>query len=386
MSDELEGNAASVVADSANAPLPIDHHVWSQRKLLERVVQRHFRIVEDAGSSYAWQVSALADSATQSLFELKDELESLGWLPRFDPGEPLILAVESIPTRHYILPKRSLLLGWGVVAVCLTFVGAAWVQRLDPERTSSNFSVVIEGLFGFALPMLVGIWLASEARRIVALRRGVRLDPMLPFALPFPITTGAGLLPLGIAGAAPIWPFGIVAFIDPRRVDHTPYPDRSSLAWTSLAAPLTLMVIGALFEIVGLMVTPVRPSAIGAPPFSLHLNPLVSILANLGIGESLAYRVQWVSAFGLAGHGLSMLGWILLLPIPNFPGDHLVSAMAGPSKSLESGHQTMLFAVMILVAVWVFIRSGFWPLILLAIIGSLRRFYPDLNPLPLVID
>ena len=386
MSEGSERNESSTVLVSTAGPLPLDHYVWGQRKLLERVVQRHFTIVEDAGSSYAWLVKPLGESPPLSLFELKDELEPLGWLPLLDPGEPLILAVESIPTRHYILPRRSLWLGWGVVAVCLTFIGAAWVQRLDPERTASNLSVVIEGLFGFALPMLTGIWLASEARRIVALRRGVRLDPMLPFAIPFPITTGAGLLPLGIAGAAPIWPFGIVALIDPRRVDHTPHPDRSSLAWTSLAAPLTLMLIGALFEIVGLMTTPNRPSAIGAPPFALHLNPLVSILANLGIGDSLGYRVQWVSAFGLAGHGLSMLGWILLLPIPNFPGDHLVSAMVGPSKSLESAHQTMLFALMILIAVWVFLRSGFWPWILLAIIGSLRRFYPDLNPLPLVID
>ena len=386
MSDESALRPDPAASDRPLGPLLLDEQVWSQRTFLERFVNRHFSIREEADGGYAWVVRANSDEPPASLFELRDELEPLGWLPRLESGDPLLLVIDRIPTQRVVLSGRSQMLGWAVVAFCLAFVGGAWIARSDDSLAFTDTSVLIEGLFGFALPMLAGIWLASEARRITALRRGVRLRPLLPFALPFPLTVGSGWVPLGVAGAAPIWPFGIIAIIDPRRVDLTPHPDRSSLAWTSLAAPITLLVIGTIFEIIGLILTPDRPAAIDAPPFMLQLNPMVGIIAQAGIGESLGFRVQWVSSLALAGHGLSMLGWILMLPIPNFPGDHLIAALVGPSRSLDSGHQTMLFGIMMLAAVGVFISSGFWPWLLLVMLGAVRRFQPDLNPVPLVLD
>jgi len=285
-----------------------------------------------------------------------------------------------------ILSREWVLAAWGVLALCLTSVGAVWVERLDDAKSMLDPNVIAQSAIGFALPMMIGIWIASEVRRWVGLRRGVRLDPLLPLALPMPITSGAGLLPFGIQGAAPIWPFGVFALLDPRPVDKTPFPDRSSLAWTAVSTPLVLFLIGALFEVIGLLSTPNHPKTIDAVPFQMHLNPIVAILVDLGIGDVASHRLQWVSPLALAGHGLSMLAWILLLPIPNFPGDHLISALFGPSRSLEMGQQSLLFAVMLLTAVWVFMRSGFWPWLLLVVIGAVRRFQPEAIPLPLVVD
>ena len=103
-------------------------------------------------------------------------------------------------------------------------------------------------------------------------------------------------------------------------------------------------------------------------------------------GEEYIVRLQWLNLIGLAGIGLTIVGWGLLLPIPGFPGDRLLHSIIGPKEMRDGSIQTSIFILMLGIMVIVFVSSNYTPWIFLAAIGAWQRFSPENNPNPIVLD
>ena len=97
-------------------------------------------------------------------------------------------------------------------------------------------------------------------------------------------------------------------------------------------------------------------------------------------------KLQWIHLTGLAGIGLTLIGWTLLLPIPGFPGDRLLHALIGPAEMSDSNRQTGIFILMLGAMVMIFANTDYMPWLLIAALAAMRRFSPENSPPPLVVD
>jgi hypothetical protein len=104
------------------------------------------------------------------------------------------------------------------------------------------------------------------------------------------------------------------------------------------------------------------------------------------MGSELAIRLQWLHPIGIAGVGLSIVGWGLMLPIPGLPGDRLLYAIIGPSEMRSGRTQTSIFLLVLFVMVMVFATAQWTPWIFLAFVAAWQRFNPDSLPQPIILD
>ena len=132
--------------------------------------------------------------------------------------------------------------------------------------------------------------------------------------------------------------------------------------------------------------TPLEPPELSSSPIGFQNNILISILTLDWMGEDLLIKLQWIHLTGLAGIGLTLIGWTLLLPIPGFPGDRLLHALIGPAEMSDSNRQTGIFILMLGVMVIIFANTDYMPWLLIAALAAMRRFSPENSPPPLVVD
>ena len=96
--------------------------------------------------------------------------------------------------------------------------------------------------------------------------------------------------------------------------------------------------------IVGVSFTSTQPPPLNSPPMVFSGNSILEMLQFLGMIENLDIKLQWLDPLAIAGLGLCTVSWIMLLPVPGFPGDHLLHAIMGPEDLLSDEKQTLIFA------------------------------------------
>ena len=359
--------------------LRLERKAWTQRDFLEQLIAEHFVIISEINEAqygFAWMVDAVGDDVEFSLDNLRSKLSPLGWVPNLEDDEPYILEISPIRVRNAVIQKGTQIFLWLLSFMFLAIIGAGWIGRVNSTIDSSSFEALRIGAIEYALPIMGTIALASFLRKLVASFYDVNVDHLLPISIPFPIT-----------GLSPIWPFGLIGILQLRRIDEIQFPNRISLAYVSLVLPFTLIISGIGFALFGLHSTPTNPPTIEEIPFVLDLNWFTELIGSLIIGDSILFRTQWASPMLLAGHAMTIVGFILLLPIPNFPGDHLYTAIRGATKwASETSEQAQLLLFTVVVALLVNLQGQYWLWIAIGSLAIWRRFQSDSIPVPTVIN
>ncbi|MDG1532868.1 MAG: hypothetical protein P8Q35_00270 [Candidatus Thalassarchaeaceae archaeon] len=357
---------------SEHEPLVLDHHAWNQQELLQYVLERHFVLGEEVAAGIAWQAQARGNTSdSDALVEMNSHLEELGWLAMLDEGKPNILSIAPYPISEPMIPNWQNFAVWSMMAGFLTLVGSTWQLRFNPDSASFDQDILLNSITQFSLPIMFVLFLASDIRKRTAAHFGIEIGHIVPIAFPI---------------VSPIWPFGIAGLLSQRRADLTPIPDRKSLGMIEFVAPLTLFLSGTILTLIGLSFTSSEPPVLNEVPIAFQNNPLISILSLDWIGEDLTIRLQWPHLSALAGIGLSLVGWTLLLPIPGLPGDRLLYSIIGPREMSNPEQQTPVFIATLAAVVLIFVNTEYWPWLLIGAIAAMRRFSPENTPSPLVVD
>lgn len=353
-------------------PIVLDHSSWTQQDLLLHIIQRYFDLGNEALAGHAWESRAKGGrSDSAALADLNSQLYPLGFLAMLDEGDPPIISIAPHPEDQPIIPNWQMGVVWAMMAGFLTLIGTTWLGQYNPDAVPFDGGLIKDAALQMALPILLVLALASEARRRIAARFGVEIGHIVPIA--FPILSAS-------------WPFGLAGVLSQRRPDLTPIPNRRALAMIEFSAPLVLFFGGTALTLIGLHLTPVEPPNLTAAPIAFQNNPLLTILSLDWFGESLWIRLQWIHLTGLAGIGLTLLGWTLLLPIPGLPGDRLLHAILGPEQMSDSSRQTSMFITMLAAMVLIFAKTEYMPWLIIAALGAMRRFSPENTPAPLIIN
>lgn len=353
-------------------PIVLDHSAWTQQDLLLHIIHRYFDLGNEAMAGQAWEVQAKSGrSDSEALIQLNKELEPLGYLSMLDRGNPPILSIAHYPEGQQVIANWQLSVVWLMMAGFLTMIGSAWLMQFDSSATALDSNLLRESMFYMAIPMIFVLGLASEIRRRIALNYGVKIGHVVPIAFPI---------------MAVSWPFGLAGVLSQHRADLIPIPNRRALAIIELTVPIILFLGGSLLTIIGLHLTPLEPPELSSSPIGFENNILISILTLDWMGEDLLIKLQWIHLTGLAGIGLTLIGWTLLLPIPGFPGDRLLHALIGPAEMSDSNRQTGIFILMLGAMVMIFVNTDYMPWLLIAALAAMRRFSPENSPPPLVVD
>ena len=350
----------------------LDHSAWTQQDLLLHIIHRYFDLGNEAMAGQAWEAQAKSGrSNSEALIQLNKELEPLGYFSMLDRGNPPILSIAHYPEGQQVIANWQLSVVWLMMAGFLTMIGSAWLMQFDSSATALDSNLLRESMFYMAIPMIFVLGLASEIRRRIALNYGVKIGHVVPIAFPI---------------MAVSWPFGLAGVLSQHRADLIPIPNRRALAIIELTVPIILFLGGSLLTIIGLHLTPLEPPELSSSPIGFENNILISILTLDWMGEDLLIKLQWIHLTGLAGIGLTLIGWTLLLPIPGFPGDRLLHALIGPAEMSDSNRQTGIFILMLGAMVMIFANTDYMPWLLIAALAAMRRFSPENSPPPLVVD
>ena len=172
----------------------LDHSTWDEQELLLHIIQRYFDLGNEALAGHAWEARAKTGrSDSDALIELNTEFEPLGYLAMLDEGNPPVLSMSHLPEDQPIIPNWQMSLVWVMMAGFLTLIGSAWLQQYHPSAMALDSDLLRESVLYMALPMILALGLASEARRRMAAYFGVDIGHVGPLAFPI---------------MSPSWPFG----------------------------------------------------------------------------------------------------------------------------------------------------------------------------------
>ena len=350
----------------------LDKETWGQRELLEVICSRYFVLGNEGLLEVSWHVNGRDGRGPSAcLRSLNRHLKQLSLIGVLDEGDPPVLSIGRLPILPMVLPSWQQALVWALVSGFVTMVGALWTTHLGPGSSPLDSSVIQSTLITFTLPVIGSVLLASYARLFLAARFEIDSGHLIPLAFPL---------------LSPDWPFALVAALGQLRPDLQPVPTRRSLGLIELVVPAVLFVCGTALALLGLSLTANQPPAYEAAPIALGTNFLIEILSTAWLEPDLALKLQWIHPTGLAGIGLSVVGWGLLLPIPGFPGDRILHALIGPENMTHESNQTSLFISTLAFTLLIFLSTEYWPWLLLAAIAAWRRFSPEQMPSPFVVD
>ena len=358
-------------SESEPERLEIDTETWSKRDLIQVISSRYFVLGEVESGEYSWRVNGIdGKSESECLLDMNLHLEKLGMIGLLDRGNPPVMSVTELPTGVFVMPRWQQVVIWITMFSFMTVAGTGLLLRNNPEL-SFGISIIADSCVRFSIPLAVSILLASEARRRVASRFGVSIGQLTPLAFPI---------------SEPIWPFGLAGFISQRRSDQVPIPDRKALGLIEVTSPLVLFLSGVIMTVVGVSLTSTSPPPLNSPPLVFGGNLILETLQFLGAIENLEIKLQWLDPLAIAGLGLCTVSWIMLLPVPGFPGDHLLHAVMGPEELLSDEKQTLIFASTLFFMVLVFSTDPWFPWLVIVAIAVWRRFSPTPILDPFVVD
>ena len=354
-------------------PIVIDVETWGQRELIEEICSRYFVIGNQSGlSDFSWEINSRdGGDISTNLNELNIHLKQLSLIGLLDEGNPPTLSIIRYPVDPVNVPFWQQSLIWFTMFIFTTLAGCYWISQFGNDISIFNSELFLESLTFFSMPIFLTMLSAHFIRKYIASLFRVDVGNLVPIAFPL---------------ISPFWPFGIVGVFGQKRVDTITYPNRRSLGLIEISSIVVLVVFGSILSIIGLSITSASPPEAVSDPLMLQANFIVELLSNLFLGDDISIRLQWVHPIALAGFGLSMIGWILILPIPGFPGDRILHSIVGSKNLDQSTNTTSIFLMTLTLMCLVFLSTTFWPWLILASLASWRRFSSEHIPVPLIVD
>ena len=351
----------------------IDAETWGQRELLEEICSRYFIIGNQSGlSEISWEINSRDDSDVSTVLEeLNVHLKPLSLIGLLDEGNPPILSIIRYPVDPVNVPTWQQSLIWLTMFIFTTLAGCYWISQFENHTSIFNYELFLESLTFFSLPIFLTMFSAHLIRKYIASLFRVDVGNLVPIAFPL---------------ISPFWPFGIVGVFGQKRVDTITYPNRRSLGIIELSSIVVLLLFGSIFSLIGLFMTSTNPPESISDPLLLQANFFVDLLSGILIGDDVQIKLQWLHPIALAGFGLSIIGWILILPIPGFPGDRILHSIVGSKNLDKSSNATTIFLLTLTFMCLVFLSTTFWPWLILASLASWRRFSSEHIPVALIVD
>ena len=349
--------------------ITIHRREWSRSELIERMASRFFIIGDESISRYSWIVEARSGySNGDAISGLNEELVQLGLIGTISSMDPPTLTIRERSYGSDILPAWQLASIWLFSSIMAIFAGSAWSRNVGISGNTYVTSILY-----YVLPLILTLAFASECKRRMNRDAGIRSGQIIPLAIP---------------QISPIWwPFGLFGLFSQKSSEYTPVPDRRTLAKIEITIPAILFIVGQPLVLAGILLTPsAPPENLASAPLVFHGSIIPNLIAPLLIESDVGIRLQWIHPLGLAGLSLSVLGWLLLLPIPGLPGDRILSAIMGSERHLDISSQNILFVASLGALVLVFVSSDFVPWLLIATIACMRRFGNDQLRPPLVVN
>ena len=360
-------------------PLRLQREPWEQRDFIEHIVDCYFiRHAEATHGQYAWMVSPREGDVHSVVRDLDLHLRRLGWQASIRGGEPYHLGVIPLLADHPDFGSEAQVGFWGLAFIFSWVLGAAWISHQNSAVSWTEWAVLKTAFANFAIPFTGALLLASSLRRRLLMRMGLDVGHVIPGVLPILVHGSGGV----------VWPFGIFALFNQRLMSELPWPDRRTMALSSLVIPLTLMALGLAYTLTGLRLTALVAPSFDEAPLIIQLNPITQILASLFMpAEEMALRSAWLHPLALAGQSLMVFGWLLLVPVPGLPGHRLLIAIVGPMGMMDTSAELSQYAVMLLAGVTVLLTTAYPPWLVLFALGAWRLFSADsASMLPLLVD
>ena len=348
----------------------VDSETWGISELLEVIASRYFELGSEGGHPNSWEVKGIGESDVgRQLKELNIHLEPMGLVGSLESSNPPMMTISRSPPGISVMEGYQQVILWMVMAAFMTLVGMHWVSAYGygGDSTAVDF---FAALVFFAAPVMLSFLLASFCRSLVARRFGIKIGHIAPIVFPIPTW----------------WAFGIVGALGQKKVDLLPMPNRRALGSIEIVVPTILFLTGSVLTILGIFLTSSSPPELNEAPTIFDSSLIVGSLVESWMGRDMEIRLQWLHPIGIAGIGLSIVGWGLMLPIPGLPGDRLLHAVIGPSKMREGGTQTSIFLLVLFIMVLVFATAQWTPWVFLAFVAAWQRFNPDSLPQPIVLD
>ncbi|MDP6224042.1 MAG: hypothetical protein QGF34_03155 [Candidatus Poseidoniaceae archaeon] len=360
-------------------PLSVHKDAWSQKDLLEGIVGRYLTVRSHVGGLWpTWEVES--DELDKKFEELNQYLERMGWMTRLFRGDVNQLTALPLPHRQFPGSKIHIYM-WTASLITLLLSAVRWMDNGRPEGGWFSESIYLDALIGFALPILLTLVLASYIQTRIAANYGMRSGHILPIPDPSVLLW----LFSGLSTSYFIWPFGIFFIPTLPRMDARPWPNRESLAWASISVPIVMLLSGFVLWALGLAFTATSYDLSGEPyranaPFLLEFLSTVSPLS--------IEHLDWSHPFFFAAGFLTLVGWLLMLPVPTFPGGRLLVARMGIEEARSSGTQILMFMILISAAYFIFNAfNGFtiWIPVLSVLIPLLLFMGSDAR-IPVLLD
>lgn len=367
-------------ASRALEPLEVQKKAWTQTQLHEQIISRFFDVIEDLGDPIpAWLVRAKIEEENiedphSALLALNEHLKELGWMAKLLRDDPWKVILSRIPPSPFIIPESRRKLFWLATLLSTWAMGVLWVLPQNEGSSWSDPSMLQAGLLSYAIPLVGVLALADKVQQNVANKMGMRVGGIMPIPIPLPMV---------------MWPFGIFAVASSPKMDTLTWPDRRRLGWISIFFPIILLSGGLLLIIIGLWLTPVERTIDGAQN-RLSFGLLPQLIASLiWQPEILSLKSAWSHPLTLAGHGLMLIGWLSLLPIPSFPGGRILVALSGLDSARSQGTQMLLFFAVVSLGILLGAFSvgghAIWSFVVISG-GLLIIFQGSIEGIPLILD
>jgi hypothetical protein len=358
---------------SESKSIIIDKETWNQNELLETICSRYFIIGNQSSiGNISWEVNSRNhENISSSLKHLNKHLKPLSLLGLLDEGNPPTLTIIRYPVDPVNVPIWQQVLIWMTMFSFTTLAGGYWISQFEINDSIFTYDLVYQSLIYFSIPIFSVTIIAHIFRKYVASLFEVDVGNLVPIAFPL---------------ISPFWPFGIVGVFGQKRVDTITYPNRRSLGLIESSSAVVFLLGGSILSFIGLTLTSDLPPESISDPLLLDLNVIITLLSEIFLDSDISVSLQWLHPLALAGTGLSIIGWILLLPIPGFPGDRILHSIIGPKNLDSNGNETSIFLITLGVMCIVFLGTTFWPWLILVSLASWRRFSSDHIPIALVVD
>lgn len=358
---------------SESKSIIIDKETWNQNELLETICSRYFIIGNQSSiGNISWEVNSRNhENISSSLKHLNKHLKPLSLLGLLDEGNPPTLTIIRYPVDPVNVPIWQQVLIWMTMFSFTTLAGGYWISQFEINDSIFTYDLVYQSLIYFSIPIFSVTIIAHIFRKYVASLFEVDVGNLVPIAFPL---------------ISPFWPFGIVGVFGQKRVDTITYPNRRSLGLIESSSAVVFLLGGSILSFIGLTLTSDLPPESISDPLLLDSNVIITLLSEIFLDSEISVSLQWLHPLALAGTGLSIIGWILLLPIPGFPGDRILHSIIGPKNLDSNGNETSIFLITLGVMCIVFLGTTFWPWLILASLASWRRFSGDHIPIALVVD
>ena len=361
-------------------PLTAHKNTWTQRDLLAGIIGRYMTVKSHLGGLWpTWDVES--EHLDKGLIELNSYLEKLGWMARLRRGENNQLTV--LPLPHSQFPGRRIHVYMWIASIFTVLLsGVRWMDSGRPAGGWFTESIYVDAFIGYVLPILLTLGIASFVQAKISAHYGVRSGHILPIPDPSILLW----LFSGLSASYFIWPFGIFFIPTLPRMDARPWPNRKSIAFSSLSVPLVMLFSGFVFWTVGIFLS-ADPFTLTSEPMRLNAPFLIELFGS-GFDQHFDIHLDWSHPFLFSAAYLTLVGWLLLLPIPTFPGGRLLVSRMGMHEARSSGTQILMFMILITAAFFIFNAfEGFTIWIpILAVILPLLLFIGGDPRIPVLLD